>query len=105
MHRLYNLAGDSHTLVFVLERNSLALHQVLQIILLEFIESAHQLFSRLRLLGTHVLCVDTLSLIHISEPTRPLYISYAVFCLKKKKKQTHKKDNSILTEQSQGYKQ
>ena len=26
----------------------------------------------------------TLSLIHISEPTRPLYISYAVFCLKKK---------------------
>eukprot|EP00831_Metopus_contortus_P066053 TRINITY_DN58951_c0_g1_i1.p2 TRINITY_DN58951_c0_g1~~TRINITY_DN58951_c0_g1_i1.p2 ORF type:complete len:146 (+),score=22.83 TRINITY_DN58951_c0_g1_i1:120-557(+) len=32
----------------------------------------------------HVLCVDTLSLIHISEPTRPLYISYAVFCLKKK---------------------
>eukprot|EP00831_Metopus_contortus_P070983 TRINITY_DN6491_c0_g1_i2.p1 TRINITY_DN6491_c0_g1~~TRINITY_DN6491_c0_g1_i2.p1 ORF type:complete len:179 (+),score=46.00 TRINITY_DN6491_c0_g1_i2:698-1234(+) len=31
-----------------------------------------------------------LSLIHISEPTRPLYISYAVFCLKKKKKQKHK---------------
>ena len=26
----------------------------------------------------------TLSLIHISEPTRPLYISYAVFCFKKK---------------------
>ena len=26
----------------------------------------------------------SLSLIHISEPTRPLYISYAVFCLKKK---------------------
>ena len=24
---------------------------------------------------------DILSLIHISEPTRPLYISYAVFCL------------------------
>eukprot|EP01015_Nassula_variabilis_P004342 TRINITY_DN1301_c0_g2_i1.p1 TRINITY_DN1301_c0_g2~~TRINITY_DN1301_c0_g2_i1.p1 ORF type:complete len:311 (-),score=58.99 TRINITY_DN1301_c0_g2_i1:10-942(-) len=34
----------------------------------------------------HVLCVDTLSLIHISEPTRLLSISYAVFCLKKKKK-------------------
>eukprot|EP00831_Metopus_contortus_P020565 TRINITY_DN19067_c0_g2_i1.p1 TRINITY_DN19067_c0_g2~~TRINITY_DN19067_c0_g2_i1.p1 ORF type:complete len:208 (-),score=44.66 TRINITY_DN19067_c0_g2_i1:57-680(-) len=31
----------------------------------------------------------TLSLIHISEPTRPLYISYAVFCLKKKKKNTN----------------
>eukprot|EP00831_Metopus_contortus_P014700 TRINITY_DN16094_c0_g1_i5.p1 TRINITY_DN16094_c0_g1~~TRINITY_DN16094_c0_g1_i5.p1 ORF type:complete len:244 (-),score=27.66 TRINITY_DN16094_c0_g1_i5:25-756(-) len=30
--------------------------------------------------------VSYLSLIHISEPTRPLYISYAVFCLKKKKK-------------------
>eukprot|EP00831_Metopus_contortus_P074722 TRINITY_DN68272_c0_g1_i1.p1 TRINITY_DN68272_c0_g1~~TRINITY_DN68272_c0_g1_i1.p1 ORF type:complete len:118 (+),score=17.32 TRINITY_DN68272_c0_g1_i1:400-753(+) len=29
---------------------------------------------------------QALSLIHISEPTRPLYISYAVFCLKKKKK-------------------
>ena len=27
-----------------------------------------------------------LSLIHISEPTRPLYISYAVFCLKKSPK-------------------
>eukprot|EP00831_Metopus_contortus_P076609 TRINITY_DN70800_c0_g1_i1.p3 TRINITY_DN70800_c0_g1~~TRINITY_DN70800_c0_g1_i1.p3 ORF type:complete len:106 (-),score=25.28 TRINITY_DN70800_c0_g1_i1:126-443(-) len=30
--------------------------------------------------------LEELSLIHISEPTRPLYISYAVFCLKKKKK-------------------
>eukprot|EP00831_Metopus_contortus_P011671 TRINITY_DN14659_c0_g1_i1.p1 TRINITY_DN14659_c0_g1~~TRINITY_DN14659_c0_g1_i1.p1 ORF type:complete len:146 (+),score=20.80 TRINITY_DN14659_c0_g1_i1:173-610(+) len=30
-----------------------------------------------------------LSLIHISEPTRPLYISYAVFCLKKKKQNQH----------------
>eukprot|EP00831_Metopus_contortus_P066432 TRINITY_DN5927_c0_g1_i1.p2 TRINITY_DN5927_c0_g1~~TRINITY_DN5927_c0_g1_i1.p2 ORF type:complete len:203 (-),score=39.98 TRINITY_DN5927_c0_g1_i1:26-634(-) len=30
-------------------------------------------------------CTLRLSLIHISEPTRPLYISYAVFCLKKKK--------------------
>ena len=29
--------------------------------------------------------VVTLSLIHISEPTRLLSISYAVFCLKKKK--------------------
>ena len=31
-----------------------------------------------------------LSLIHISEPTRLLSISYAVFCLKKKKHQTQK---------------
>ena len=28
--------------------------------------------------------VEYLSLIHISEPPRPYYISYAVFCLKKK---------------------
>src|SRR5674536_374926 len=32
-----------------------------------------------------------LSLIHISEPTRLLSISYAVFCLKKKKKQYYNK--------------
>eukprot|EP00831_Metopus_contortus_P069466 TRINITY_DN62488_c0_g1_i1.p1 TRINITY_DN62488_c0_g1~~TRINITY_DN62488_c0_g1_i1.p1 ORF type:complete len:102 (+),score=27.14 TRINITY_DN62488_c0_g1_i1:121-426(+) len=37
--------------------------------------------------GSHRLL--SLSLIHISEPTRPLYISYAVFCLKKKKKSKH----------------
>src|SRR5678815_5714017 len=30
--------------------------------------------------------MSSLSLIHISEPTRLLSISYAVFCLKKKKK-------------------
>eukprot|EP00658_Telonema_sp_P-2_P041280 TRINITY_DN29510_c0_g1_i2.p1 TRINITY_DN29510_c0_g1~~TRINITY_DN29510_c0_g1_i2.p1 ORF type:complete len:129 (+),score=25.15 TRINITY_DN29510_c0_g1_i2:142-528(+) len=36
-----------------------------------------------------------LSLIHISEPTRLLSISYAVFCLKKKKKKnTHKYINN-----------
>src|SRR5678816_3476229 len=38
---------------------------------------------------THIHCLETpltllLSLIHISEPTRLLSISYAVFCLKKK---------------------
>ena len=32
--------------------------------------------------------VEALSLIHISEPTRQAEISYAVFCLKKKKKKT-----------------
>eukprot|EP00831_Metopus_contortus_P027048 TRINITY_DN22849_c0_g1_i2.p1 TRINITY_DN22849_c0_g1~~TRINITY_DN22849_c0_g1_i2.p1 ORF type:complete len:173 (-),score=17.81 TRINITY_DN22849_c0_g1_i2:22-540(-) len=43
-----------------------------------------------------------LSLIHISEPTRPLYISYAVFCLKKKKKQlqTHTKPPQTPQQQS-----
>eukprot|EP00831_Metopus_contortus_P058317 TRINITY_DN5048_c0_g1_i1.p1 TRINITY_DN5048_c0_g1~~TRINITY_DN5048_c0_g1_i1.p1 ORF type:complete len:850 (+),score=167.87 TRINITY_DN5048_c0_g1_i1:122-2671(+) len=41
-----------------------------------------------------------LSLIHISEPTRPLYISYAVFCLKKKKKNKYNK-YSRSTQQNQ----
>eukprot|EP00658_Telonema_sp_P-2_P036807 TRINITY_DN26551_c0_g1_i2.p1 TRINITY_DN26551_c0_g1~~TRINITY_DN26551_c0_g1_i2.p1 ORF type:complete len:559 (+),score=168.05 TRINITY_DN26551_c0_g1_i2:223-1899(+) len=35
-----------------------------------------------------------LSLIHISEPTRLLSISYAVFCLKKKKKQQNKSQDN-----------
>ena len=36
-------------------------------------------------------CYDgELSLIHISEPTRQAEISYAVFCLKKKKKEEKK---------------
>src|SRR5665213_252465 len=34
---------------------------------------------------------EALSLIHISEPTRQAEISYAVFCLKKKKKQDREK--------------
>src|SRR5674476_1537820 len=37
------------------------------------------------------LVAKLLSLIHISEPTRQAEISYAVFCLKKKKKQHSKK--------------
>eukprot|EP00658_Telonema_sp_P-2_P052426 TRINITY_DN40626_c0_g1_i1.p1 TRINITY_DN40626_c0_g1~~TRINITY_DN40626_c0_g1_i1.p1 ORF type:complete len:171 (-),score=57.51 TRINITY_DN40626_c0_g1_i1:104-616(-) len=36
--------------------------------------------------GRHLCSRHVLSLIHISEPTRLLSISYAVFCLKKKKK-------------------
>ena len=35
---------------------------------------------------TQVFPLPGLSLIHISEPTRQAEISYAVFCLKKKKK-------------------
>ena len=34
---------------------------------------------------------NILSLIHISEPTRRTPISYAVFCLKKKKQKKNKK--------------
>eukprot|EP00658_Telonema_sp_P-2_P081162 TRINITY_DN8247_c0_g1_i5.p1 TRINITY_DN8247_c0_g1~~TRINITY_DN8247_c0_g1_i5.p1 ORF type:complete len:168 (-),score=27.14 TRINITY_DN8247_c0_g1_i5:70-573(-) len=39
-------------------------------------------------MGPIVAVLDHLSLIHISEPTRLLSISYAVFCLKKKKKKS-----------------
>src|SRR5450756_313200 len=39
-----------------------------------------------------------LSLIHISEPTRLGMISYAVFCLKKKKKNTKNKKISLINE-------
>src|SRR5678815_2741592 len=41
--------------------------------------------------GAYMYALLALSLIHISEPTRLLSISYAVFCLKKKKKKKHKK--------------
>ena len=43
-----------------------------------------------------------LSLIHISEPTRQAEISYAVFCLKKKKKKTKKDTYSKNTETKKG---
>src|SRR5450756_2701579 len=49
----------------------------------------YTLFSLVR--GLAAYCISflfTLSLIHISEPTRLGMISYAVFCLKKKKKKT-----------------
>eukprot|EP00658_Telonema_sp_P-2_P036033 TRINITY_DN26126_c0_g1_i1.p1 TRINITY_DN26126_c0_g1~~TRINITY_DN26126_c0_g1_i1.p1 ORF type:complete len:236 (-),score=48.81 TRINITY_DN26126_c0_g1_i1:20-727(-) len=41
--------------------------------------------------------VSSLSLIHISEPTRLLSISYAVFCLKKKKKLNKGRNNSTIS--------
>ena len=46
--------------------------------------------------GTVCLMMATvcLSLIHISEPTRQAEISYAVFCLKKKKNNEEKMDTS-----------
>ena len=40
-----------------------------------------------------------LSLIHISEPTRRTPISYAVFCLKKKKKRAHETDSYLNNSQ------
>ena len=42
-------------------------------------------------ISTEAMEHQCLSLIHISEPTRLLSISYAVFCLKKKKKHTKQK--------------
>src|SRR5450756_1524919 len=46
---------------------------------------------------TYIAAMPGLSLIHISEPTRLGMISYAVFCLKKKKKITqHKKNNTTI---------
>eukprot|EP00658_Telonema_sp_P-2_P031785 TRINITY_DN23710_c0_g1_i2.p1 TRINITY_DN23710_c0_g1~~TRINITY_DN23710_c0_g1_i2.p1 ORF type:complete len:109 (+),score=23.85 TRINITY_DN23710_c0_g1_i2:139-465(+) len=46
---------------------------------------------------THTtITVPVLSLIHISEPTRLLSISYAVFCLKKKKKINNKQQHTCL---------
>ena len=41
-------------------------------------------------LKTIVIDAKSLSLIHISEPTRQAEISYAVFCLKKKKKKEYR---------------
>ena len=46
-----------------------------------------------------------LSLIHISEPTRQAEISYAVFCLKKKKKQKKERKKESDTENKEGERQ
>eukprot|EP00658_Telonema_sp_P-2_P050721 TRINITY_DN3874_c0_g3_i14.p1 TRINITY_DN3874_c0_g3~~TRINITY_DN3874_c0_g3_i14.p1 ORF type:complete len:455 (+),score=107.91 TRINITY_DN3874_c0_g3_i14:55-1419(+) len=51
--------------------------------------------TRLFLRRTQNPVTNELSLIHISEPTRLLSISYAVFCLKKKKKKRDHRGNSI----------
>ena len=52
--------------------------------------SRKYLEAKARILAGKGEWVPFLSLIHISEPTRPLYISYAVFCLKKQKDRQHK---------------
>eukprot|EP00658_Telonema_sp_P-2_P055513 TRINITY_DN44125_c0_g1_i1.p1 TRINITY_DN44125_c0_g1~~TRINITY_DN44125_c0_g1_i1.p1 ORF type:complete len:189 (-),score=44.11 TRINITY_DN44125_c0_g1_i1:31-597(-) len=44
--------------------------------------------------------VESLSLIHISEPTRLLSISYAVFCLKKKNKKPRRRDEGEWRKQN-----
>ena len=52
-------------------------------------------FGCLNGIRTHDLC-DALSLIHISEPTRRVVISYAVFCLKKKNKKKQKQNKTKI---------
>ena len=49
------------------------------------IEFSKTLYKEDGILGEIDFEDSNLSLIHISEPTRPRLISYAVFCLKKKK--------------------
>ena len=52
----------------------------------------HDTVTQIQALRPYYVFNDTdvdLSLIHISEPTRLLSISYAVFCLKKKKNTPH----------------
>ena len=51
-------------------------------------ELAHQRFVEMDACTDCGYAKTSLSLIHISEPTRRTPISYAVFCLKKKKKKT-----------------
>src|SRR5450759_5763917 len=46
---------------------------------------SHDVYSRGDVRSRSLCPLPTLSLIHISEPTRLGMISYAVFCLKKKK--------------------
>src|SRR5665809_165672 len=55
--------------------------------------------------GDHGGAAPALSLIHISEPTRLRRISYAVFCLKKKKKTKTKKTTNLNKRYNQHTKQ
>eukprot|EP00658_Telonema_sp_P-2_P025497 TRINITY_DN20272_c0_g1_i2.p1 TRINITY_DN20272_c0_g1~~TRINITY_DN20272_c0_g1_i2.p1 ORF type:complete len:190 (-),score=33.85 TRINITY_DN20272_c0_g1_i2:40-609(-) len=60
--------------------------------------SYSRIASRLTEMSTmeYLLTPHTLSLIHISEPTRLLSISYAVFCLKKKKNRNRTKESALF---------
>ena len=70
VYAVYALKGLSPAQVALILVGALGVYWVL---------SGHRLALGARGLAIAIL----LSLIHISEPTRPLYISYAVFCLKK----------------------
>src|SRR5678816_4038340 len=70
-----------------------------RVLTLKFIEgmSNNEIARHLGKREGAIRALQMLSLIHISEPTRLLSISYAVFCLKKKKKKTNKRYKSITT--------
>src|SRR5450756_2100871 len=71
---------DTQEEVDLLNRLYKALH-----LLVNWFLPSQKLLHKVRT-GSHITKVYDLSLIHISEPTRLGMISYAVFCLKKKKK-------------------
>ena len=63
----------------------------LSVLLYERVKSP--LLNPLLVTVAFIIAALVLSLIHISEPTRQAEISYAVFCLKKKKKATKTQKN------------
>ena len=73
--------GDTCLIDIDLNENPKLLKQSVEI--LSTIQRAH--IPQIDKLDEESLMMQMLSLIHISEPTRHLRISYAVFCLKKKK--------------------
>src|SRR5678816_4813194 len=80
-----NLALVPQLWWFIFDDSSLMASSLIPPILMIHLISSYTYQRHLHLhLYTHTLYL--LSLIHISEPTRLLSISYAVFCLKKKKK-------------------
>ena len=70
-------SADHSVVVLFLLADQLVVVAVAQLTKLFHVASTFLTVLKFRFL-TKLLC---LSLIHISEPTRPLYISYAVFCL------------------------
>ena len=55
------------------------------------------------MIGSGIFYVGALSLIHISEPTRQAEISYAVFCLKKKKQKDINEQNLLVNNLSNNH--
>src|SRR5450756_841247 len=72
-----------------------SLHMTIQTAVL--IETLTHLGADVRWASCNIYSTQDLSLIHISEPTRLGMISYAVFCLKKKKKPTKRTYKSNKT--------